>query len=217
MHLSPYFVHLLFFAIFAISIIGFLIAINSRGPVKAAFSYVLATALLVASLYELISYINEQKIRSLQVRQTPPPAVADDSKQKADLAAQQAAMEYGQFIRSISSRGKEITRSIAGLNLQDESVEIETYFARAASARNRASSLSREFSGRQPPAQGFGGAREAVTKGLQQTVTAAKYLDLYFKSEDEFEEEKREQAFRASVRQAASLFDQAEVLVSDRR
>lgn len=212
MHLSPYHIHLLFFAIFSLSILGFLIAINSRGPVRAAFSYVLATALLVGSLFELVNYINEQKIRSLQVRQAPvapeppPPPKKEDNKDQ----------EYAQVIHSISSRAKEITRSLSGLDLQDESVEIETYFAKAGAARNRASELSREFARRPAPEQGFGGARDALTKGLTQTMAAAKYLDLYFKSEDEFEEEKREQAFRAAVRQANSLLDQAEAMVSNR-
>ncbi len=218
MHLSPYEIHLLFFAIFALSIIGFLIAINSRGPVRAAFSYVLATALLVGSLFELVNYINEQKIRTLQVRQTPvvapEPAPPPPAPKKEENNKDQ---EYAQAIRSTASRAKEITRSLSGLDLQDESVEIETYFAKAAAARNRASELSREFARRPAPEQGFGGARDALTKGLAQTMAAAKYLDLYFKSEDEFEEEKREQAFRASVRQANSFLDQADALVTGNR
>jgi hypothetical protein len=173
-----------------------------------------------------VGYVNEQKIKALTVRQTP---VVDNSKQienarlqaenaklKSEQEQQQATMEYSQFARSISMRGKEVARSLSGLDLQDESIEIETYFAKAASARNRATELSKEFAGR-PPAQGVSAGGDAVNRGLQQTIGAAKFLDLYFKSEDDSQEEKREQAFRGAVRQAISSFDQADALMSNHR
>lgn len=218
-----------FVLLFGITVVAFICAINSRGAVKMSFSYVLATALLVLSVYEGVTYVSEQKF-SFQMRQVQAVEEARrnseqarrSSEEAARAAAQeaesrQAISEYSEFIKAVADRGKEIPRGLRNLNLQDESVEIETFFAKAGTASSRASALARELQTRKSPEGTYEDSRKTLQKAFQRTETAAKYLSLYFKSEDEYEEEERGRIFHSNVDEAISLFDQASLLIAQKK
>ena len=199
---------LLFVALFGMVLVAFIVAINSRGPVKTAFSYVLATITLIAAVYELVNHFGEARLQQ-QVKQAQAMEQAQMSRERRGETE-----SYIRSMKSFATRGKRIAGKLKVLNLMDESISMETYFARAASARREANALMNELSGKQPPNDGFAESRKTLKRAINKTLVAAKYLNLYFKSDTENEEEKRAQIFHSNARDASFLFSRVGKLIA---
>lgn len=213
--MTPELIQLLFILLFGMTVVAFIIAINSRGPVRMAFSYVLATALLVACVYESMLYWGESRLQD-QLKRAQALEEARRLREQADQN-QGALAAYGDFLKSLATRGKIVTVKMRNLNLEDETIDMEVYFAVASSASAEAGRLLRELEARKVPEEKFKGAYEMLKKGIGQTQNAAKYLNLYFKSENEEEEARRAQIYSSSIREAVYIFDQIDNMVLEKK
>lgn len=209
----------LFMILFGITMLGFLVAVNSRGAVRMSISYVLATMMLVASVYQLVHYLGERKME-VQLEQAKEEARAqleelkEEKMEEEQTAEQEEVAAAASKFHSIIDRGNRIVRSLKSTDVRDESVDIDTYFGIAGSAQRKAEALIREARNINAPKE-IQNARNKTINGLQRCATSAKYLNLYFKSEDEDEEQKREDVFVDNYKSAASLLYQAKNALSN--
>jgi hypothetical protein len=208
----------LFAILFAITIVGFIVAINSKGTVKISLSYVLATVVLVGSMYMLVDYLGKIKLqRQIQLEESRRQKDQEELLRQQEMVQKEGAMEYKDFIESLAGKGRGVAYNLRSLDLADESIEMEVFFTKAATAKNTAYSILKSLKDRQQPKSGFESSVSAATNGANRLLSAGKYLDLYFKSENESEEVQRENAFQSNIRDAISYFDQALTFAASRK
>ncbi len=204
-------IELLFVILFAITISAFIIAINSKGSVRISLSFILATVLLIGSVYEVLNYTSKTRLNQ-QMKQ-----VTSNAEAKEQESEELQAKNYEAFLKSIASRGKKSLNRIKNLDLADESIEMDVYFSRASSTKSKVRALLKELKTQKAPEDGFEQTRKTLEKALNKTMISAKYLNLYFRSNNEEEEETRASYFHSNANVASSLFRKVNDLASDRR
>jgi hypothetical protein len=220
--MTPDQIQMLFVIMLGLTVVGFMIAINSRGPVKMAFSYVLATAMLIVSVYEVVNYFGENRLRE-QMQQAQTMEAARKREEQEEMERRRLEAEKNNMsqtsatLKGIALRGKEIARSLTTVDIHNESIDINQYFEISASAISKANSVMSELKNTPKPADGYMQTFQTLEKALNQTILSAKYLSLFFKADDENQEASRERAFNSNAREAIALFDQASLFAESKK
>jgi hypothetical protein len=202
------------------TLLAYMIAINSHGPTRLSFSYLIATLMLAGTVWAIVQYVNsgydKQKMEEI--------SKLEQAKQKAEELAhtqEQALLEnkdrmgYSAQVNNVINEGTGLSTTMMNVDLRDFSVELDVLTNRAAETRHKCEDLDKEYEKTAAEKEYFPQTKASVHDALGSLDEAAKYYGLYYKSEDGAQEEMRERMLRQKARQAYELFKKAGSLLAN--
>jgi hypothetical protein len=197
-----------------ITIVGYMIAINSKGSTRLVFSYLLATALLAGSVWAIVQHVNsgadrvqKEMYRRLELEKQKAEDVARTQEQS--LVENRKKMEAAAKINEIISQGTSFASTMMNVDLKDFSVELDVLVSRANAMKNDIETVVNNFENLKNTSALFPDCVPTMNEALSNIGEAVKYYRLYFKAEDSVQEELRERTMRQKAREAYNLFKKA--------
>ncbi len=219
-------------AMYMMTLVAFIGAINARGTARTVVSYFLAVFCLCASAFhtarELVSprVISASPNASLPAPQASPapmtqsvsteesPAGAAHATSNAEAVAADAAREaYIDEANAVLASALELTRTMASIQLTNlvelGEAEYEALQSRAVSAVAQARRIRSNFSSLKSAPASLESTHRTASQGIESLMSSAIQLERFFKAENREEEEQRRQAFRSGNQQAIALLNRA--------
>jgi hypothetical protein len=202
-----------------LTIVAFMIAINTHGLLRMCVSYTLAAVLLGLTAVVFFNHAGvipgkwsrrielsaEPVERGIDDRPSPAHAAEIPLPQKVRLAAE---------LRRVAAEGTACANSLLSRELKDESVELETLVGRASETRRRVEFIKSEFDRVQASDAAFRKPLEAIKTGIQQLAEAAQLYLQYYYAEDSNQEETCEKLLRQKAKGANEQFQKASNMLS---
>jgi len=205
--------------LFAVALSAFVTAINSRGTVRVILSYVLAGAILIAAVFSVAKVQAGKELARQQAERIKYEEQLKKAEEEARLAAEQAAqaaeaaavpvgdtLVKGEMAK-IANEGSVVARNIIGLDLDKVAPDFDgldkarSFSGQAADLRKRFDAIAK--TGDDPSTAA---AREQIEKGLRTLAASANYFGLYFKAEDEKQEDERWEVYQNNAKAAKAAF-----------
>jgi len=206
----------------AVTLAAFTSAVNSRGTSRVVLSYILASLALILTVFCVMKYMSDQELavkEAEKVKYEEQLRLAElqrQAEEEARLASGQAADVEGEKkckaeLVSITGSGSSIARTILSVDVENENADYDGLLARSAGLKGQAFELKRKLGELQIPAGSakLTEAKQVVEKALQNLTVAANYFNLYFKAEDEDEEDERYDLYKQNAKAAVSNFNKA--------
>jgi hypothetical protein len=212
---------------FVVSGVGFIAAINSHGTVRTVLSYVLAGLILITSAFTLVHYNSQTVMRELAKKE----AMLAEQTRQAELLKQQQAEEaaraaaalavqsnaggpFQEQLSKIANQGLDIARGILAVNVEAEMPEAayDATTKKAGGYKAGALDLKKqiETAFAAPPAgQDVSASKELLDKAVRELGVGANYFSLYFKAEDENQENERYDTYQQNTKAAKADFTKA--------
>jgi hypothetical protein len=202
-----------------ITLLGYMVAVNSRGPTKLSISYLLATVLLAGTVWAIVQHVNtdankaQQEIyRRLELDKQKAEELARTQEQS--LLENRKKMDAAAKLNDVISQGTGFASTMMNVDLHDYSVELDVLSSRANAMKNEIEAVARAFDGLTQEKTLFAGCVPALDQALRDLTEAAKYYRLYFRAEDTVQEELRERTMRQKAREAYDSFKKAGTLIA---
>lgn len=205
---------LLLFVLGGITFLGYMIAINSHGPTKLAISYLMATIILIFTVYAFIQHVNsgldsKKQEKYLQYEREKKKAEEHIRLREQSLIKSKKMMEAANTINGIINQGTGYASNMMNIEFKDFSVELDVLMGRANVMIKKVKELENEFEKLNNEKKLFPESIPTIQEALKQLSEAAKYYRLYFRAEDTAQEELRERILRQKARESYDLFKKA--------
>ncbi len=214
---------LLLIVLGALTLVAYIVALNSHGPTRLAISYLLATSILIATVWVTVQYVNSGDNRRKMEEYKK--LESEKLKVEEQMQSQQAAMQLairenkeriavaGKF-NGIIAKGAGLSATMMNLNLRDLSQELDVLLGRASDAKKKAEELSVEFEKMKVTDTLFLQTQTLIKEAVKQLTEAAQYYYLYYRAEDSAQEELRERIMRQKATEAHDLLQKASSLIA---
>lgn len=197
-----------------ITLLGYMVAINSRGPTKLSISYLLATVLLAGSVWAIVQHVNsgtdriqKDMLHRLEMEKQQAEEFARSKEQS--LIENRNKMDAAAKINEIISQGTGHASTMMNVDLRNFSVELDALMGRANAMKNEIAAMTNKLDNLREEKAMFSGCAPILNDALSNLTDAAKYYRLYFRAEDTAQEVLRERIMRQKARQAYNLFKKA--------
>ena len=194
-----------------ITLLGYMIAINSHGPTRLSVSYLIATLILAGTVWAIVQYVNygadkiqQERYKQLQLEKQKAEELARSQEQS--LLKNREKMEAASKINDVISKGTGYASDMMNVDLKDFSVELDALVSRANQMKNNIAALVTEFENLKEERALFPESVPSINEALSNLTEAAKYYIRYFRAEDSIQEELRERLMRQKSREAYDLF-----------
>jgi plasmid maintenance system antidote protein VapI len=216
---------LLLILLWAVTLNGFSVAVNARGPVRVTLSYLFAIFCLCGAVFTTIQEVVSEKaaaasiIEAPAIPEPPPPEIVKPAEvDTVGLRASQLAAALGAArneITQVIEQARRLGDRLAAVNLgrvpdlSDE--EYDAMQNKAFGFRNEIGKVKDKVAtvgaNLPEPLKPVEAKLQEAVQALSQAVQA---YDRFFKAENDEEESVRQQAFRRSTQEALSALKQAE-------
>jgi hypothetical protein len=206
----------------AITMVAYMIAFNSRGNKRLAVSYLIATAILVVSVWATVQYVNsgDNRRRTEEFKRLEMEKLKAEEQMRSQAAAMQMALSENNErlatasrINGIITRGSELASTIININLHDMNSELNVLLARASETKRKVEELNGEFDKMKISDTLFNQSSSIIKEAFRQLSEAAQYFVLYYRSEDSSQEELREKIMRQKATGSRDLLQKAGALI----
>jgi len=215
---------LLIIVLSTITVLAYMIAINSHGPTRLSISYFMATIILAVTVWVTVQYVNSGQMaktreelsrleaekkkaeEQIKAKEQEYQSAIKDSKEKSAIAAR---------LNSVITTGTNLATQIVNANLRDQYYELETLIARAAEVKRKAEELSVEFEKIEIQDNVFTPTISQIKDAIKTLIEAAQYYVLFYKAEDSAQEDLRERIMRQKARQANEGFQRASSFIAN--
>ena len=214
---------LLLIVLGAVTLVGYIVALNAQGPKRLAVSYLIATAILVVSVWATVQYVNSgdnrKKMEAFQK--------LESEKQKAEdlMHSQEAAMQVAlrenkerlsiaSRFNAVINRGTALASAMVNTNLRDMNSDVDALVGRASDSKRKAEDLAAEFDEMKVTDTLFFQSASLIKEALKQLSEAAQYYTLYYRAEDSAQEELRERIMRQKAGSSHDLLQKAGALIA---
>jgi hypothetical protein len=214
---------LLLIVLGALTLIAYIVALNSHGPTRLAISYLLATSILIATVWVTVQYVNSGDNR----RKMEEFQKLESEKQKVEeqMHSQQAVMQQAMRenkerltvagrLNGIITKGAALSATMINLDLRNLSQELDVLLGRASDTKKKVEELSAEFEKMKVTDTLFFQTQALIRESLKQLTEAAQYYYLYYRAEDSAQEELRERIMRQKATEAHDLLQKASSLIA---
>jgi chromosome segregation ATPase len=197
-----------------ITLLGYMIAINSHGPTRLSVSYLIATLILAGTVWAIVQYVNygadkkqQERIMNLQLEKQQ---IEDRARnQEQSFMENRKKIEAANKVKELINQGAGYASTMINVDLRDFSTELDELVGRANSMKNNIAALETAFENLKNEKSQFPGTVPTINEALSNLNEAAKYYRLYFRAEDSAQEEIRERVMRQKAREAEDLFKKA--------
>jgi hypothetical protein len=198
----------------AMTLLGYLIAINAHGPMRLSVSYLIATLMLAGTVWAIVQYVNtgldKQKLEEFKRLEVEKQKAEDRvQSQQLELMDNKARLGYVTKLNDVINEGTGLSSTMVNIEMRDFSVELDVLMARAAEMKRKCDALKEKYDKVEKEQQFFAEGKTMMHDALDQLIGAATYYSMYFKSEDGAQEEMRERMMRDKARRANDLFKKA--------
>jgi hypothetical protein len=207
----------------AVTLLAYMVAINSHGPSRLAFSYLIATVILAGSVWAIVQYVNTD----INAKKMEEFKKLESEKQKAEDQVKSQEQQYSQAMRqskehmAIAARLRDVLTNATGLatmmintDLRDMSSDLDAMVGRSVDAKRRCDQLLADFDKSKTTDTLFSESVSLIKEGLKTLAEASQYYYLYFKAEDSAQEELRERIMRQKARIASETLQKASTLIT---
>lgn len=196
------------------TLLGYMVAINSHGPTKLSISYLLATVLLAGTVWAIVNYVNagqnnERLAEISKLERERQDAESRANSQEQMMLKNKNSMEAVTKINKIISTGTGYASNMMNVDLKNFSYELDVLMGRANVMIKNVAELTNEFEGLRKEISYFQATIPTINDALENLAEAAKYYRLYFRAEDTAQEELRLRALRSKARNAYESFKKA--------
>jgi len=217
-------VELLLLAVLAgITLLAYLVAINSHGATRLSISYLIATVILAGTVWVTVQYVNnDQNIKNREEVKR-----LEQEKQKAEEQMQSREQQYQSAMKenkdklvlaaklnAIVTGASALSVQLSSMDMHDQSLELDALTGRAADAKRKAEDLSAEFGKIAISDNAFSECVSQIKDGLALLVESAQYAVLFYKAEDTAQEELRERIMRQKAKTAHDNFQKAGSIIA---
>ena len=202
-----------------ITLLAYMIAINSHGPTRLSVSYLIATLILAGTVWAIVQYVNygvdkkqQEKIRNLQLEKQQ---IEDRARnQEQSFMENRKMSEAANKVKELINQGAGYASTMINVDLRDFSTELDELVGRSNSMKNNIAALETAFENLKNEKSQFPGSVPAINEAMSNLNEAVKYYRLYFRAEDSAQEEIRERVMRQKAREAEDLFKKANSLIA---
>ena len=201
---------LLLGVLIGITLLGYMIAINSHGPTRLSTSLLIATVILVGTVWAIIQHANygdsqrqQKMLKQLELKNQQMEDFARSQKQS--LLENKKKMDAASKLNEIISQGTGYASDMMNVDLKDFSVELDALISRANHMKNNIAALVTEFENLKEERALFPESVPSINEALGNLTEAAKYYRRYFRAEDSIQEELRERLMRQKSREAYDM------------
>jgi hypothetical protein len=207
----------------AITLLAYMVAINSHGTARLAFSYLIATVILAGSVWATVQYvntdINAKKIEEFKRLESEKQKAEDQMKSQEQQYT--AAMRLSKEHMAVAARLHDVLTNATGLatmmintDLHDMSTDLDALVARSVDTKRRCDQALDDFNKTKIADTFFSDGISLIKEGLATLAEASQYYYLYFKAEDSAQEELRERIMRQKARIASDTLQKASSLIT---
>jgi hypothetical protein len=202
----------------AITLLSYMVAINSHGSTRLAFSYLIATVILAVSVWATVQYVNTD----INAKKMEEFKKLESEKQKAEDQMKSQEQQYSQamrlskehlaiaaHLRDVLTNANGLATSMVNTNLHDMSMDLDGLVGRSVDTKRRCDDALADFEKTRITDSLFGGSVALIRDGLKTLAEASQYYYLYFKAEDSAQEELRERIMRQKARLASETLQKA--------
>ncbi len=198
----------------AMTLLAYMVAINSHGPTRLSFSYLIATLILAGTVYSVVQHVNsgldkKQMAEFRRLEMEKQLAEEQIRNQQEELKENKQMLVVASKLNETINTGTGLATSIMNADLRDFSVELDVLIGRAAVTRKKVLQLNKEFTSTGIEDNQFPESLKNIKEALEQLESASQYYSLYFRSEDAAQEEMREKVMRQRARHAYELLKKA--------
>ncbi|MBD3321924.1 MAG: hypothetical protein GF350_12580 [Chitinivibrionales bacterium] len=202
-----------------ITLLAYMVAINSHGPTRLSISYLLATIMLAGTVWAIVQYVNsgadKEKMQELRRLELEKKAAEERIRTKEqELLENKSRAVFAAKLNDIINRGTGLATTMMNVDLRDMSYNLETLIGRASATKKKATDLKKEFEGLTAEDDYFAQSMQLMNDALSELTEAGRYFYLYYRSEDSAQEELRERILRQKARKAYENFKKASSLVA---
>ena len=192
------------------TLLGYMIAINSHGPTRLSVSYLIATLILAGTVWAIVQQVNygdsqkqQKRLKQLELEKQQMQDFARSQKQS--LLENKTKMDAAAKINEIISQGTGYASDMMNVDLKDFSVELDALIGRANQMKNNIAALVTGFENLKEERALFPESVPSINEALGNLTEAAKYYRRYFRAEDSIQEELRERLMRQKSREAYDM------------
>jgi hypothetical protein len=213
---------LLLMILAGLTLLAYMVALNSHGTTRLAISYLMATVILVGSVWATVQYVNSGDNR----RKMEEFKRLETEKQKAEeqVHSQEAAMQtalrenkerlvMATRINNIITRAAGLSSTMMNANLRDSNLELDVLIGRASDVKRKTEDLASEFEKTKVTDSLFIESTSLIKEAFKQMTEAAQYFVLYYHAEDGAQEELRERIMRQKASGAHDILQKASTLI----
>ncbi len=217
-------VDILLLAVMAgITLLAYMVAINSHGPTRLSISYLIATVILAGTVWMTVQYVNngqnaknreelarlemekEKAVDQMQSREQQYQTAIKVSKERLDLAAR---------LTTIITNGTALATQLTTYDMHDQALELDGLVGRASDAKRKCDEIEADFGKIAITDNAFADCAAHIKDGLASLAEAAQYAVLFYKAEDTAQEELRERIMRQKAGSARDSFQKASALLA---
>jgi len=203
----------------AITILAYMVAINSQGAAKLLISYLMATIILVGTVYCTIQLFNKwreefQQTRYNQLQKEKLFAEQRINSQAEIIVNNRKKIEAATKINAFINKSIEYSSSLMNLDPKDFTVELHELVARADKIKAEISVLKKELDNITVEIALFPETKPTLASALSNLEESARYYWLYFRAEDSAQEELRARMLRQKASQSYTLFKKANTQIA---
>jgi hypothetical protein len=210
-------IEILLLAVLAgITLLAYMVAINSHGPTRLSISYLLATLILAGTVWATVQYVNEglDRQKAAQMRKLEMENQRAEERirsQEKTLLESRKRTAYAAKLNAVISQGTGLATSLINANLRDMSVDLDALIGRATMANKKSEELQEQFNkARKEVGQGYYmQSIKDIATALDELDEASRYYRLYYYSEDGAQEQLRERLMRQKAREAYEALKEA--------
>ncbi len=197
----------------ALTVIGYMIAINARGVTRMSLTYLLATLLLAANVFAIVQYVNGRasEVREVmyQTRLASEKAemkkkIVESSVNDELIREQELKSDEVLKVQPVIAEAQALAEELATANLQDYTLTFEQKNAHAASMRTKTQRVKAKYSSLEPELVYT--KDSSIGKAMDKLVKSGLYCKLYYTAEDSDQEVVRERVMRTNAKSAKELF-----------
>ncbi len=210
---------LLLAVLVGITLLAYMIAINSHGPTRLSFSYLIATLILAGTVWAIVQHVNygvdrKQMAEFKRLEMEKRLAEQRARSQEQALKENKERMEFATKLNSIITAGAGLATTLMNTDVRDFSVELDVLIGRAHGTRKKAEELAEKYKKISKEEEFFPQSVSLIKSAIENVNESAKYYYLYYRSEDAAQEELRERLMRQKARTAYEDFKKASSLVA---
>jgi len=224
---------LLLFLLAGVTLSAYVTAINSKGTVRIVLSYILASLVLLITVFCIMKHSSSQELAEKEAEKVRQKAQYEEQLRQAELQRQaeenarlaaesnqaasgiEAQKQYKDALLSIVNSGAGVARAILGVDVENENADMDALLSKSNSLKIQANSLKTKLSDLTAPegTQTLDEGRKNAEKGLQLLAASANAFNLFFKAEDENEEDERFDLYRQNAKAASGALSKAAGLI----
>lgn len=203
----------------ALTLIAYMIAINSHGAARMSLSYLLATILLAVTIFAVLQTVNSKVAEQQEAMYNQKIEKAREDGEKEAVESQKAqtkasASAEKQSLTPLISRALTLSAQLKGVKLQGYGMTYDQLTAKAAANKAAVNREKKKFDSAKGKISIHKSASALMARGYEKLNKAATYHGMYYTAESTEQEAQRERILKTSATEAEALFLQAREALS---